>query len=58
MFIRTVNITLTCLCPIQVLVNSDIHGKDTRQSSNLQQITCKLSRNQRGIYYVGIKIFK
>lgn len=58
MLIRTVNITLTCFCPIQDLVNSDIHGKDIRQSSNHHQTTSKLSFYQRGIYCMGIKIFK
>jgi len=43
---------------MQDLVNSDIHGKDTKKSSNLHQTTSKLSLYQGGIYYVGIKIFK
>lgn len=39
MFIRTVNIPRTFPYPIKDLVNSDIHGKDTRQGSNLHQTT-------------------
>jgi len=58
MFIRIVNKTLTFYCPIQDLVNSDIHGKDARKISNLHQTTSKLSLYQRGINYMGIKIFK
>jgi hypothetical protein len=58
MFIRILNIAFTCYCPIQDLVKSDIHGKDIRQSSDLQQIASKLSYYQRGIHYTGIKIFK
>jgi len=37
--------------------NSDIHGKDTRQSSNLHQTTYKLLLYQTGTYDMGIKIF-
>jgi len=58
MFIRIVNITLTCYCPIKDLVNSDIRVKDTKQSSSLHQTTSKLPLYQRGIYYMGIKILK
>jgi len=43
---------------MQDLVNSNIHDKDTRQSSNLRQTTSKSSLYQRRIYYAGIKIFK
>jgi hypothetical protein len=41
----------------QYKVNSDIHGKDTRQSSNLHQTTYKLLLYQTGTYDMGIKIF-
>ena len=38
-------------------VTSDMHGKDTRQSSNLHQTTYKLLLYQTGTYCMGIKIF-
>jgi hypothetical protein len=41
----------------QYKVNLDIHGRNTRQSSNLHQTTSNLSLYQRGTYYMGIKIF-
>ena len=42
----------------QYKVNSDIHGKDTRQSSNLHQTTSKLSLYQRSAYYMDIMDIK
>jgi hypothetical protein len=41
----------------QYKVNLDIHGRNTRQSSNLHQTTSNFSLYQRGTYYMGIKIF-
>jgi hypothetical protein len=41
----------------QYKVNSDIHGSNTRQRSNIHQTTSNLSLYQRGTYYMGIKIF-
>jgi len=39
-------------------VNSEIHGFNTRQSSNLHQPQANLSLYQKGAYYSGIKVFK
>ena len=41
----------------QYKVNSDIHGSNTRQRSNIHQTTSNLSLYQRGTYYMGIKVF-
>jgi hypothetical protein len=41
----------------QYKINSDIHGRNTRQSSNLHQTTSNLSLYQRDTYYMGIKVF-
>jgi len=41
----------------QYKVNSNIYGKDIRQSSNLHQTTSESSLYQRGTYYKGIKVF-
>ena len=38
-------------------VHLNIHGEDTRQSSDLHQTTSELSRYPRGTYCMGIKIF-
>ena len=41
----------------QYKVNSDIHGKDTRQNSYLHQTISNLPLHKRGTYYMGMKIF-
>jgi len=41
----------------QYEVNSNIHGMDIRQSSNLHQTTSESSLYQRGTYYKDIKVF-
>jgi len=38
-------------------VNSEIHGFNTRQNSNLHQPQANLSLYQRGAFYSGIKVF-
>jgi len=40
-----------------VFPSSDIHGKDSTQSSNLHQTLSELSLYQTGTYFMGIKIF-
>jgi len=38
-------------------VNSEIHGFNTRQNSNLHQPQANLSMYQKGAYYSGINVF-
>lgn len=37
--------------------NSDIHGTNTRHKSDLHMPNANLTSYQKGIYYVGIKLF-
>jgi hypothetical protein len=41
----------------QYKINLDVHGKDSRQSSNFRQTTSILSLYLRGTYCMGMKIF-
>jgi hypothetical protein len=41
----------------QYKVNLDVHGKDSRQSSNFHQTTSVLSLYLRGTYCMGMKFF-
>jgi hypothetical protein len=37
--------------------NSDIHLINTRHKSNLHPPLLRLTKNQKGVYYIGIKIY-
>jgi hypothetical protein len=41
----------------QYKINLDVHGKDSRQSSNFHQTTSILSLYIRGTYCMGMKFF-
>jgi hypothetical protein len=37
--------------------NSEIYGRNTRHNNKLHYPTCKLTVFQKGVYYLGIKVF-
>jgi hypothetical protein len=39
------------------LVNSEIHHIDTRQHANLHQPSVNITKYQKGVYYLGVKVF-
>jgi hypothetical protein len=41
----------------ELMVNSEIHGINTRQHSNLHQPLSNLTKYQNGIYYSGLKFY-
>jgi len=41
----------------QLLVSSDICHIDTRQHANFHQPSVNLSKYQKGVYYLGVKVF-
>ena len=41
----------------QFLVNSEIYHSDTRQHANFHQPSVKVTKYQKGVYYLGVKVF-
>ena len=41
----------------QFLVNSEVYHIDTRQHANFHQPSVNLTKYQKGVYYIGIKVF-
>jgi hypothetical protein len=41
----------------QFPVNSEIHHINTRQPANLNQSSARVTKYQKGVYYLGIKVF-
>jgi len=41
----------------QFLVNSEIHHIDTRQHANLHQPSVNMTKYQKGMYCLGVKVF-
>jgi len=41
----------------QFLVNSEVHNIDTRQHANLHQPSVNMAKYQKGVYYLGVKVF-
>jgi hypothetical protein len=41
----------------KLIANSEIHGINTRQQNNLYQPLANLSKYQKGIYYLGTKVY-
>jgi hypothetical protein len=41
----------------QFLVNSEIHHINTRQHANFHQPSVNVAKYQKGVYYLGIKVF-
>jgi hypothetical protein len=39
------------------LLNSEIHHIDTRQHTNLHQPSVNGTKYQKGVYYLGVKVF-
>jgi len=39
------------------LVNSEIHHTDTRQHANFHQPSVNVAKYQKGVYYLGVKVF-
>jgi hypothetical protein len=40
------------------LVNSEIYHIDTRQHANFHQPSANVTGYQKGVYYLGVKVFK
>jgi hypothetical protein len=41
----------------QFKLNSDLYSRNTRYNNKFHYPTCKLTVFQKGVYYVGIKVF-
>ena len=41
----------------QFLVNSETHHIDTRHHANLHQTSVNITKYQKGVYYLGVKLF-
>jgi hypothetical protein len=41
----------------QYILNSEVHSMNTRQHYNLHQPLPSLTKYQKGVYYLGIKVF-
>jgi hypothetical protein len=41
----------------QFLVNSEIQHIDTRQQANFHQPSVNVAKYQKGVYYLGVKVF-
>jgi len=41
----------------QFLVNSEIYHTDTRQHANFHQPSVNVMKYQKGMYYLGVKVF-
>jgi hypothetical protein len=41
----------------QFVVNSEIHHIDTRQHANFHQPSVNVTGYQKGVYYLGVKVF-
>jgi len=41
----------------QFLVNLEIHHLDTRQHANFHQPSVNVTKYQKGVYYLGVKVF-
>jgi len=41
----------------QFLVNSQIYHTDTRQHANFHQPSVNVTTHQKGVYYLGVKVF-
>jgi len=41
----------------QFLVNSEIHNIDTRQHAHFHQTSIHVAKYQKGVYYLGVKVF-
>jgi hypothetical protein len=41
----------------EFLTNSDIHSLDTHQKSCLHLPSTRMTKSQRGVYYMGVKIY-
>jgi hypothetical protein len=41
----------------QFLVNSEIHYINTRQHANFHQPSVNVAKYQKGVYYLGVKVF-
>ena len=41
----------------QFLVNSEIHHINTRQHANFHQPSVNVAKYQKGVYYLGVKVF-
>jgi hypothetical protein len=41
----------------QFLVNSEIHHLNTRQHANFHQSSVNVVKYQKGVYYLGVKVF-
>jgi hypothetical protein len=39
------------------LANSEIHHINTRQHANFHQISVNVAKYQKGLYYLGVKVF-
>ena len=41
----------------QFLINSEIYHIDTRQHANFHQPSANMTKYQKGVYYLGVKVF-
>ena len=41
----------------QFLVNSEIYHTDNRQRANFHHPSVNVAKYQKGVYYVGVKVF-
>jgi len=41
----------------QFLVNSEVYHTDTRQCANFHQPSANVTEYQKGVYYLGVKVF-
>ena len=39
------------------MVNSEIHHINTRQHTNFSQPSVNVAKHQKGVYYLGVKVF-
>ena len=39
------------------MVNSEIYHFDTRQHANFQQLSMNLTKYQKGVYYLGVRVY-
>jgi len=41
----------------QFMLNFEIHHIDTRQQANFHQPSVNMAKFQKGVYYLGVKVF-
>ena len=39
------------------MANSEIHHINTRQHANFHQLSMNVAKYQKGVYYLGVKVF-